>query len=358
MKPAFLVAGLFLCLSLGNAVGVPVITPTLDCNLDGTNSVIYCPTFQCAWDQLCKLVGGPVQMKDQDLLVKQMNAGHCPTGVIPEEAHVALAGFADQGIKDRIQEALRTNFGDRAPSLPSLGSDQKNMFVAYSHFQLEMPFPRRFIRSKTVPVRFKTGSGSTDVQFFGVTKQKADKYASQVKILHYAKDQYVLSLKSLNGYDIVLSKTGRPASLRVGVEQTRRYLQTELKEVTEVERNGKKLYFRDTLSMGDLLVVPIMDLNVAVAFTNLCNRLFTNPGFELAYLFQSYQDINFKMDEAGAFVRSTAFNGGFLSGESSEPRRFIYDSPFLLTAWMKQAPQPFLAIWVASPDVLLPFKAN
>lgn len=41
---------------------------------------------------------------------------------------------------------------------------------------------------------------------------------------------------------------------------------------------------------------------------------------------------------------------------SSKPRAFVFDKPFLLTMWKYKATQPYLAVWVASPDVLLPFR--
>ena len=73
----------------------PQIAPTLDTELDGTNSVVYCPTLEIAWGGLEGIVGGPIQMQKQDELVKKLNDASCPTGVVPELAHVAMAGYAD-----------------------------------------------------------------------------------------------------------------------------------------------------------------------------------------------------------------------------------------------------------------------
>ena len=68
-----------------------------------------------------------------------------------------------------------------------------------------------------------------------------------------------------------------------------------------------------------------------------------------------HQDVLFEMDETGAFVRSTAY-GDVDWGGSVSPRQFVFDKPFLLTLWQKGAKQPYLAVWVASPDVLVPFR--
>jgi hypothetical protein len=112
----------------------------------------------------------------------------------------------------------------------------------------------------------------------------------------------------------------------------------------------------NTLSKGDLLAIPVVNFSVAANFPQLCDRLFKNKRFEQVYLHQVYQDIHFKMDESGAAVRSTAYGAAF--GGSSEPRRFLFDQPFLLTLWKNDAELPYLAAWIASPDALVAFRGD
>jgi hypothetical protein len=66
-------------------------------------------------------------------------------------------------------------------------------------------------------------------------------------------------------------------------------------------------------------------------------------------------------DASKPIVSSTAYvDAAFGEPEppprSSKPRAFVFDKPFLLTMWKYKATQPYLAVWVASPDVLLPFR--
>ncbi len=357
-RQRYRLAGSFLLLSACFARGTPELTPTIACDLNGTNSVVYCPTLQVAWDGLKDIVGGPVQMQRQDAMVLQLNGGHCPAGVIPEESHVAMAGFVKMGIADQIKAALRVKFGDRAPLLPPILSDKDTEIFAYAHLQRSIPFPRKFLRSSTSVLRFDNGSSSTNVEYFGASERSADDYSAQVRVLHYAgKNEFALCLTSKNADDfLVLSKMEKPPNLAAGVKQTLTYLQAEDKGFSKLEVDGKPEFFMNALAHGDFLAIPVINLNVAAEFPQLCNRLFSNQGFERALLKQVFQDVCFKLDESGAVVRSTAHAAA--AGGSSKPRRFVFDKPFLLTLWKKSAEQPYLAVWVASPDVLVPFKSK
>jgi len=197
------------------------------------------------------------------------------------------------------------------------------------------------------------------VEFFGVPQRDADDFASQVEIVHYSgESNLVIRLTSQIANEfIVLAKIRQPETLLAGVNTIRGHLEAKRKGFTDVVVNGKKELFLDTLAHGDLLAVPVVDLNAATDFPQLCSRTFKNKGFEQVWLHQVYQDVRFTMDEAGATVRSTAYGAAF-GGGSSTPRRLVFDGPFLLTLWQDKAPQPYLAVWVASPDLLVPFRGQ
>lgn len=339
--------------------GTPEIAPTLDVELDGTHSVVYCPTLQIAWDGFEGIVGGPVAMQKQDDLVRKLNDSSCPTGVVPEQAHVAMAGYADQGIVAALKEALHKKFGAAAPELPAIFSDPRTVIVTYSYLCRTLPFPKKFARSKTLPLDFRSGNKTCPVHFFGAPQRTADDFASQVEILHYSGDNdFIIQLSSqIQDEFIVLAKIPKPDTLASGVETIRTCLEGERTGFTKLGVKGKKEFYLNTLSQGDLLAIPVVDLNVQTNFPQLCDRLFTNPGFEKVWLHQVYQDVSVKMDEAGATVRSTAYDSGF-GGGSAKPRGFLFDRPFLLTLWKKDAKQPYLAVWIAATDVLVPFPKD
>lgn len=55
----------------------PKLVPSLDAELVGTDSVVYCPTIQIAWDGMKQIVGGPIELpgRDSQPIVNQLNQG-------------------------------------------------------------------------------------------------------------------------------------------------------------------------------------------------------------------------------------------------------------------------------------------
>lgn len=337
----------------------PKSVPTLNTEIEGTNSIVYCPTLQIAWEGLERLVGGPIEMQDQRPLVNELNNNHCPTNVVPEAAHVFMAGSIKQGIKQKIEEALRSKFGSAAPALPTFAEATPDDMVAYSCLVRELPFLKKFVRSATIPLAFKFEKKSINVEFFGVPPSDSEKYERYVDIIHYGGDyDYSIRLRSrINGEYIVLSMMSRPETLAEGVETIRQQLEAPRKDSFEIMIKGERQFYMNVLSRGEILAIPVMNLKIARNFDEACGRLLKNKGFEMGWLRQVYQDIAFKMDESGASVRSQAVVDTFM-GEPPKPRRFAFDRPFLMTVWQEKAPQPYLAVWVASADILVPFKSR
>ena len=355
--PAFLA---FTC--VGHAK--PRLVPSLDTELVGTDSVVYCPTLQIAWDELKQIVGGPIKLSGDASkpIVNQLNQGGCPTGVVAEVACVAMAGLTDQGIVEKIQETLKRKFGSLAPALPPDLSRKEKAIVSYAYLRRRLPFTQKFVRGTKTPLSFLSGAKTTEVAFFGAPNTFAANY-TLVTILHYAgDDDFILRLNSrIQDEFIVLAKIPRPATLSAGVETVFKTIETEPPRSIARIVNGRREVYLNSLSNGDVLAIPIVDLSVSENFQQLCNRFLLNEEFEEFILKTVYQDVKFRMDETGATVSSTAYvDAAFGEPEppprSSKPRAFVFDKPFLLTMWKHKATQPYLAVWVASPDVLLPFR--
>jgi hypothetical protein len=267
-----------------------------------------------------------------------------------------MAGYLDDGFVQRLENALRSRFGTNAPAVPPEFLEPDAVFVAYSHLQRALPFPLRFIRSPQTPLRFQHAGGTTPVHCFGASAAAADLYHRQASILHYdGADDFSIQLSSrLEGESIVLAKIPAPTTLREGSERVRRLIESEKGGSTVVERNGRTFHFANTLSEGDVLAIPHVTLDATADFDELCERKLLNAGFTPTFLFRVRQRTSFAMDESGAIVRSNGY-GGAAFGEPT-PRRFVFDKPFLLTLWRKGATEPYLALWVATPDVLVPFE--
>ncbi len=339
------------------------LTPTSDSELPADGTLVYCPTFLAAWDGLKATVGGDLKMADQPPIVDVLNRTSFPTSAVPEDAYVALGGKIEDGVVNKLRAQLSTTFGAAAPDLPADLFAPETVFIAYCHLQRILPFPKRYMRSQRIPLRFKSQQGETPVQFFGSTERASEHYSGQTEVVHWKSDaEFTLRLRSKReGESIVLAKMARPDRLATAITRVREQLQAERKYVQTVTVNGKEQRLLSSLGQGDLLAIPVLNLNVATNFDQVCGRRLTNPGFQHTFLQRAYQDVQFKMDESGAKVRSTAYASGGFGGPpppSSMPRQFLFDRPFLLSLWREKADTPYLAVWLASTDLMLPFKAK
>ena len=338
------------------------ITPTTDADLPVDGTLVYCPTFLAVWDGLKATVGGDLKMADQLPAVDVLNETPFPTNAVPEDAYVALGGRMDAGVVEELRDRLRAKFGAAAPELPADLFRSQTEFVAYCHLQRTLPFPKKYMRSQRVPLKFMSLHGEAAVQFFGSTGGAAEHYAGQTEVIYWKDDsEFTLRLRSKRvGESIVLAKMARTDRLATAIERVREQLQAERKHYQTVKVRGKEQQLLSSLGQGDLLAIPVLNLSVATNFAQVCGRKLINPGFQHIWLEQAYQDVQFKMDESGAVVRSTAYGSAVFGGpeRSSMPRRFVFDRPFLLSLWRERAETPYLAVWVGSTDVMLPFEAS
>jgi hypothetical protein len=114
-------------------------------------------------------------------------------------------------------------------------------------------------------------------------------------------------------------------------------------------REGLREHRPATLMSGESLLVPIIDLNIRRRYTELEGRLLTNPKWSRIYLGVGEQGICFRLDEKGARLESTANQRWESAGG---PAQYIFDKPFLLYLKRKSCDEPYLAIWIETPELL------
>ena len=116
-------------------------------------------------------------------------------------------------------------------------------------------------------------------------------------------------------------------------------------------RDGLREESSTGLMGGESLVVPVIDLNVHRKYSELEGRFLTNPKWSKIYLAIAEQGIRFRLDENGARLESTA-DEEWKSDEKQKPGQYIFDKPFLLYPKRKSSDQPYLAMWIETPELL------
>jgi hypothetical protein len=68
------------------------------------------------------------------------------------------------------------------------------------------------------------------------------------------------------------------------------------------------------------------------------------------------QMVKFQLDESGVVLDSATFVVlGDPPPESPKPRQFVFDRPFLVLLQERHATAPYLALWIANSELLVPF---
>ena len=125
-----------------------VITAHLEEPIKPGRNVLWCATFQLAWNEACALIGEDVHLQKDPPLVAFLNKKTATKNDLDDASYVALAGFVRDGIYARIDAELKRKFkGEATPRYSKpMGATRPQDFVAYSYLFKNLEFPTPFQR--------------------------------------------------------------------------------------------------------------------------------------------------------------------------------------------------------------------
>ena len=325
-----------------------VVTPHLEQPISDGKSVLWCSTFQLAWNELCALAGEDIHMQDEPPMVAVLNKKTATKDDLDEASYVALAGFGRDGIMGKIRVALNTRFSGKANPelLAHLPPVLPNDVVAYSYLFKELPFESAFVGFDK-PLVFE----GTKVASFGVDQSNDDgdnvkgTLARQVSRLdHKSNDDFIIELKTKNPADrLILAKVPPAATLKATVAAVR--MRVAGSEPTP-------------MSYHDPLQVPVLNFDVLKRYSELCGKQIASehPEWKGTQILLALQAIRFRLDRNGAVLKSEA---AIYVGEVEAdvvPPAYVFDKPFLILLERKGAETPYFAMWVGNAELLVPFR--
>ncbi len=317
-----------------------VVTPHLEQGITDGKNVLWCATFQLAWNEVASFIGESVKMQNPDPAVAILNKQTVGRKDLDKASYVALAGDLRGGIYGKIDAALQAKFeGAAVPKLsrsPTIGRPQDIFAYAYLFKNLEFAVPFEDIDA---PLQFKT----KQVRCFGVGPEKKAPPAmlDQVRVLAYDRQAgtFILELVTkAKGDQLILAKI-KPAET----------LADTISAVIDRKAEATAMFPHDVLK------VPKLNFDVRRRYRELEGRalMISNPNIaqDLTIL-SALQDIRFQLDEKGARLRSESH---IAIGCSAPPRgrRFVFDGPFLILMRRKDAKNPYLAMWVDNAELLV-----
>jgi hypothetical protein len=324
-----------------------IIAAHMEEEIEPGNNLIYCSTFQIAWNMLQdSIIEEEIELSGDPRIARMLNKQRSTAKDVSEDCYVAMVGELTEEFLQKINDALQEKFGDQAPEevkeaiLPNMPQ-----IFSYAYLYKNLQFPHEF-ESLEKPVHFHSRDTVTDVKAFGIEKlSDANKeLGEQVQVIEYEREAgYASAPKSfIVGLE---SKSENDQIILACVEPEANLLQT----IQKVSQKVKKASF-GSLKPDETLQIPKLDFNVDHSFSELTNREFLNEGWEGWFISKATQWIRFKLNEKGAVLKSEA-RIVMLKGPIS--RRFVFDKPFLIYLKQKDAEYPYFAMWVDNTELLM-----
>ena len=301
-------------------------------------NILWCATFQLAWNELCDLLGGDVQFEgDNPAAVAWLNQRAANKDQLAPGSFVALADYARNDPYAQIQQELKRTFQDAAsPRLMPSGADSRRPddIVAYAYLFRNLAFPTAF-ECVDDPLMFE----GTPVRSFGTTAASRSEVFDQFAIHDFQhENDFVVSLESREADEnVVLAKTAPGATLG-----------ETIRGVLARMRSG----VTDQPSLSDTLRVPMLNIDIKRRYTEFEQRSFvvvSQPATS-GRLVAAIQRIRFQLDETGARLQSEAVT---VAGLPQEKRLLIFDRPFLIMLKRVDSDTPYFAMWIANPELLV-----
>ena len=322
-----------------------IVSPHLEAEITKGTNVLWCGTFQLAWNEACDLTGGDLQFDRDHPLVTVLNKHAFTKDSIDGSSYVAMAGFVKDDIHEKIQRAISEKFNGSFK--PRFVPDKKltprpQDFVAYACLYKNLNFPVPFERlDELLPF------AGVQVLAFGIGPHKAaqDGMYPQVLILDYQnEDDFVIELKTKSEGDrLILAKVQPKGTLGDTVMSVReRIAQTNV----------------ESAATNDLLTVPRMKLDLTREYSEIEGLHLVPQGANIAkdlVLLSAVQNTQFELNEKGAVLRSEAHMSiGCAKQQEPVPKhKLVFNKPFLVLLERTDAKMPYFAVWVDNAELLV-----
>ncbi len=321
------------------------VTPHLDTPIAEDQNVLWCGSFQLAWNEACRLVGEDLHFRRKEpAMVALLNKKSFTSQHIDEPSYVAVADFISNDVHGQIARQLEDKFAGRATPRyvpPRHLTPRPQDIVAYAYLFKNLAFEVPFERIAQ-PIVF----GTRRVPCFGVAEERKSKHVRMLEQLviwdYQDEDDFVIELKTKSTNDrFVLAKIRPKATLAETIEIVQ-------KRIADSKPQRPKV--------GDVLKVPKLNFDITREYRELEGRSLTvaNPTIAKDLLMLSaLQNVRFQVDEKGVRLRSKSRISLMKSSPPSPLHIMVLDKPFLIMLQRKEAKVPYFALWIGNAELLV-----
>ena len=345
-------------------LGHTTVVATLDCPLPPHKNVIWCATFQMAWDKLKDdIIGEPILLRDEPEMAARLNAAPFPPDALEAESFYAAAGLFKNGIIEKIQSEMARRFpNEPVPTFDARYEELPEVVLAYTYLNVNVAFEHPFYVNKKA-FSFRDSNGcSTKVTSFQTRDPSpfvdTAPVRRQVEVLCYrrgsARDtaEFAVDLcKHTQPYQIVLARVPRGKTLGETVALTEQRIAGF--------RNDPNYGYLHTMSNRDKLIVPDIAYALTHHFEELLGKFLRNQNWQRHFIFEAREVIDFALTRTGLILKSEArlAMASGIRGPRDLPRHLYFDRPFLIYVRKRESnAKPFFVMWVDNVELMQPYE--
>lgn len=310
---------------------------------------IWCGTFQLAWNELMDYVGGNVEFENvEKFIVNELNERKFTKDMISENSYYVKAENASKSLKEEIDNDLKQKFNieDGTKILEGQELENSNGILIYAMLKKNFTFLEKFDDLEAMTFVDKE-ENSSKVKVFGIDEDSDSKLYDNVEVLYWdyknldnigvISNEFAVKLKTKENEDVILYRTDKI--------DTFENLYNELKSLSDSFDGEKKFTEIDTLT------VPCIDIDVNIAYDELCNNIIKNTDGE--YIAKAVQNIKFNLNSEGGLIFSeAAIITDALSAPRLDSRYFSFNKPFIIFVKEVDKEKPYFAMKIETSEYL------
>jgi len=327
-----------------------VIVPTLDTPIESGKNVIWCSSFQVAWNKLKNdIIKEPIKLTNAQTIADRLNNARESEADLPAGSYYSAAGWVKDGIGQTIQQEMAKRF----PNVPQPTFDlPEKVAIAYAYLAVNLSFDPPFIDNPKRLVFKDSRDRTQGVRSFGIPPESymaGEKLKGRVKVLYALAgwpsgrhDEFVIDPNNdSQPNQIVLALVAPKATLA--------------ETLADVETKIAQWKPPPGYYPIEKLLIPNTSYKIDHHFSDLegADKTFQNKSGAGLYIGEAFQMIDFSLSRTGVTLKSEA---KLVAKSASVPEPmvsdFIFDRPFLLYMKKRGAEHPFFVMWVDNPELL------
>ena len=327
-----------------------MIVAALDSPIPKGKNVIWCSSFQLAWNELKDdIVKEPILLSENQEIANLLNQADQSKHDVSESDYYARAGF----VQDNIIQTIQTEMAQQFPEEPVPSFDNitpLTAIISYSYLTANVRFKFPYFENDKELLFTDSNGNKTPITSFGIREEDEMQYKlrNQMNILFVNRN----SDYQLKECAIDLCEKSSPNQIVLAMIEPKETLLETISYIDEQYKKAPEEKYFHKFGSVDILLVPNLFWKIAHSYKELEGPFLQNAGYDDMWIAKAMQIIQFRLDRSGAELKSEAK----LYADAAGPTYYVFDRPFLIYMKKRGAKYPFFAMWVDNAELLERFQ--